>query len=58
MENVEGLHRAAGGEVSVTTSTEETAQVLNISVETVMRDWKMAKVWLLREMGTGESDGT
>jgi RNA polymerase sigma-70 factor (ECF subfamily) len=39
-------------------STEETAQVLNISVETVMRDWKMAKVWLLREMGTGESDGT
>jgi RNA polymerase sigma-70 factor, ECF subfamily len=29
---------------------EETAAVLNISPETVMRDWKMAKAWLLREM--------
>src|SRR2546423_4363855 len=38
-------------------STEETAQGLNISVESVMRDWKMAKVWLLRAVGTGESDG-
>jgi RNA polymerase sigma factor (TIGR02999 family) len=38
-------------------SVEETAEVLNISVETVMRDWKMAKVWLLREMSGGETDG-
>ena len=29
---------------------EETAEVLKISVETVMRDWKFAKTWLLREL--------
>lgn len=34
-------------------SVEETAEVLNISTETIMRDWKFAKSWLLREM-TGE----
>jgi RNA polymerase sigma factor (TIGR02999 family) len=28
----------------------ETAEVLEISAETVMRDWKMAKVWLIREL--------
>jgi len=31
-------------------SVEETAHVLAVSVDTVMRDWKMAKVWLLREI--------
>jgi RNA polymerase sigma factor (TIGR02999 family) len=31
-------------------SVDETAHVLKVSPETVMRDWKMAKVWLLREM--------
>lgn len=31
-------------------SVEETAHVLKVSPETVMRDWKMAKVWLLREI--------
>jgi RNA polymerase sigma factor (TIGR02999 family) len=31
-------------------SVEETAEVLRISPETVFRDWKMAKVWLLREL--------
>ena len=31
-------------------SVEETAEVLKVSVETVMRDWKLAKVWLLREL--------
>jgi len=31
-------------------SVEETAQVLKISQETVQRDWRMAKVWLLREL--------
>jgi RNA polymerase sigma-70 factor (ECF subfamily) len=30
-------------------SVEETASVLKVSLETVMRDWKFAKVWLLRE---------
>ena len=29
---------------------EETAEVLKISPEAVMRDWKIAKVWLLREL--------
>lgn len=31
-------------------SVEETAEVLKVSPETVMRDWKLAKVWLLREL--------
>ena len=31
-------------------SVEETAGVLKVSPETVMRDWKTAKVWLLREL--------
>jgi RNA polymerase sigma factor (TIGR02999 family) len=32
-------------------STEEIAESLNVSPETVLRDWKLAKLWLLREMG-------
>ena len=36
-------------------SVEETATVLNVSVDTVMRDWKLAKVWLLRELRRGVS---
>ncbi len=31
-------------------SVEEIAEVLKISVETVMRDWKKAKFWLYREL--------
>ena len=31
-------------------SAEETAEVLKVSRETVLRDWKFAKVWLLREL--------
>jgi len=31
-------------------TVEETADVLKVSPETVMRDWKTAKVWLLREL--------
>lgn len=31
-------------------SVEETAGVLEVSAETVMRDWKFARVWLLREL--------
>ena len=31
-------------------SIEETASVLNVSPDTVMRDWRLAKVWLRREM--------
>jgi DNA-directed RNA polymerase specialized sigma24 family protein len=30
-------------------SVEETADALRVSPGTVMRDWRLAKVWLLRE---------
>jgi DNA-directed RNA polymerase specialized sigma24 family protein len=32
-------------------SVEETAAVLQISGQSVMRDWKLAKSWLMREVG-------
>ncbi|MGD9561594.1 MAG: sigma-70 family RNA polymerase sigma factor [Pyrinomonadaceae bacterium] len=31
-------------------TNEEAAEVLNISVETVKRDWRFARTWLLREL--------
>lgn len=31
-------------------SIEETAEVLKVSVDTVMRDWRFAKMWLLKEL--------
>ena len=34
-------------------TVEETAEALHVSVETVMRDWKLAKAWLLRELKSG-----
>jgi RNA polymerase sigma factor (TIGR02999 family) len=34
-------------------TVEETADVLKVSPETVMRDWKTAKAWLLREIKQG-----
>lgn len=34
-------------------SVEETAEVLGVSAETVGRDWKLAKMWLLHEVGEG-----
>ncbi len=37
-------------------SVEETAEVLKVSAETVMRDWKVAKVWLLRELKRGNDE--
>ena len=33
------------------------AEILGISVETVQRDWKMAKSWLRRELSGGSSRG-
>jgi RNA polymerase sigma factor (TIGR02999 family) len=36
-------------------SVEEMAEVLNISPETVTRDWRMAKAWLLRELQPSEA---
>ncbi len=35
---------------------EETAEALQISRDTVKRDWKMAKLWLLRELRAGTND--
>src|SRR5208282_4461311 len=35
-------------------SVEEAAEVLGVSPETVMHDWKLAKAWLLREMSGEE----
>ena len=35
-------------------TVEETAAVLEISPETVMRDWKLAKAWLFGEMAGAE----
>ena len=32
-------------------SVDETADVLQVSPQTVMRDWRLAKVWLARELG-------
>lgn len=37
-------------------SVEETADVLHVSPETVMRDWKTAKAWLLRELSQGNPE--
>jgi RNA polymerase sigma factor (TIGR02999 family) len=34
----------------------EVAEVLKVSKETVMRDWRLAKVWLLRELGRDTDD--
>jgi RNA polymerase sigma factor (TIGR02999 family) len=38
-------------------SVKETAEVLKVSSDTVMRDWKMAKVWLLRELSGDKYHG-
>ena len=31
--------------------------MLKVSNETVMRDWKLAKVWLLRDLGGSKHHG-
>ena len=31
-------------------SVEEAAEVLKVSPQTVMRDWRLARVWLAREL--------
>lgn len=38
-------------------SVEQTADALKISEDTVKRDWKFAKHWLLRELERGNRDG-
>jgi len=37
--------------------TEEIAAALEVSPQTVLRDWKMAKAWLTRELKRGDEDG-
>ncbi len=37
-------------------SIEETAEALKVSPETVRRDWRLAKSWLLRRLTEGEHD--
>jgi RNA polymerase sigma factor (TIGR02999 family) len=34
-------------------SVDETAAALDVSPSTVLRDWRLAKAWLLRELDTG-----
>jgi RNA polymerase sigma factor (TIGR02999 family) len=34
---------------------EEIAHVLNLSPQSVSRDWKLARAWLTRELNTGNS---
>jgi RNA polymerase sigma factor (TIGR02999 family) len=36
-------------------TVEETAEALGVSPDTVMRDWRLAKAWLLRELNGDES---
>ena len=36
----------------------ETAEVMKVSADTVIRDWKFAKVWLLRDLRGGARDGS
>jgi len=38
-------------------SVEETAEVLKVSPDTVMRDWRLARTWLRRELSGGQRDG-
>ncbi len=35
-------------------TVKETAEVLKVSPDTVMRDWSLARAWLLREMDKGQ----
>ena len=39
-------------------SVEDTAEVLNISAKSVLRDWKLAKAWLRKEMKSGSRSRT
>lgn len=38
-------------------TVEETAEVLQVSTDTVKRDWKLAKLWLLKELDDSGRDG-
>ena len=38
-------------------SLEETAEALHVSIDTVKRDWRFARLWLLRELGGRRAHG-
>ena len=38
-------------------SVKETAEVLKVSEQTVLRDWRLAKSWLLRELDKEAAHG-
>ncbi|HLJ13463.1 MAG TPA: sigma-70 family RNA polymerase sigma factor [Bryobacteraceae bacterium] len=39
-------------------TAEETATVLKVSTETVLRDWKLAKAWMFRELNAPDTGNT
>jgi RNA polymerase sigma-70 factor, ECF subfamily len=39
-------------------SVEETGAVLKISPQSVLRDWRLAKAWLARELGRSEANAS
>jgi RNA polymerase sigma factor (TIGR02999 family) len=39
-------------------TADETAAVLNVSAETVLRDWKLAKAWMFRELKSSRAGET
>jgi RNA polymerase sigma factor (TIGR02999 family) len=39
-------------------TVEETAEALHVSGDTVKRDWRLAKLWLLRDLGEEHGDGS
>ena len=39
-------------------TVEETGQVLQVSPQTVMRDWRLARAWLARELSPHRASGT
>lgn len=39
-------------------SVEETAEILKVSPDTVVRDWRLAKAWLLRELSREKRSGS
>ena len=53
---IDSLHMASSNRPFVSTghgyglSVEETAEVLHLSTDTIKRDWRLAKLWLLRAL--------
>jgi ECF sigma factor len=39
-----------GFDLQIRRNAEDTAAIIGVSPETVSREWKLAKVWLLREL--------